>query len=51
MRLYIAGGGRIVKNFGKYDKKRVTIIDDICAAAKGYEQLAYSVLTRKENVV
>lgn len=52
MRLYITGGGgRIVRNFGKYDEKRVTIIDDICAAAKGYEQLAYSMLTRKENGV
>lgn len=52
MRLYITGGGgRIIKNFGKYYEKRVTIIDDICAAAKGYEQLAYSMLTRKENVV
>lgn len=52
MRLYITGGGsRIIKNFGKYDEKRVSIIDDICAAAKGYEQLAYSMLTRKENGV
>ena len=52
MRLYITGGGgRIVKNFGEYDEKRVIIIDDICAAAKGYEQLAYSMLTRKENAV
>lgn len=52
MRLYITGGGgRIIKNFGKYDEKRVTIIYDICAAAKGYEQLAYSMLTRKENAV
>ena len=52
MKLYITGGGgRIVKNFGKYDERRVIIIDDICAAAKGYEQLAYSMLTRKENAV
>ena len=52
MKLYITGGGgRIIKNFGKYDEKRVTIIDYICAAAKGYEQLAYSMLTRKENAV
>lgn len=52
MRLHITGGGgRIIKNFGEYDEKRVTIIDDICAAAKGYEQLAYSMLMRKENAV
>lgn len=52
MKLYITGGGgRIVKNFGEYNEKRVIIIDNICAAAKGYEQLAYSMLTRRENVV
>ncbi len=48
MRLYIIGGGGcIIKNFAKYDKDRVIIIDDICANAKGYEYLAYSKL-RKE---
>ena len=41
MKLLIAGGGGcLVKNFGKYDPKRVTIIEDICATAKGYEFLA-----------
>jgi len=51
MRLVIAGGGGcLVKNFGQYDESRVTILDDICAAAKGYEFLAYSSLRRKERV-
>lgn len=49
MRLYIVGGGGcLVKNFGEYDSSRVTIIDDLCATAKGYEQLAYMSLRRKE---
>ena len=49
MRLYVTGGGGcILKNFGDYDKSRVTIIDDICATAKGYEYLAFSSLKRKE---
>ncbi len=40
MRLCIVGGGGcIIKNFGKFNKERVTIIDDICASAKGYEIL------------
>ena len=42
MRLYVVGGGGcLIRNFGTYDKSRVTIIDDICATAKGYESLAY----------
>lgn len=50
MRLYIIGGGGcIVKNFAEYDAKRVKIIEDICAAAKGYEQLAYTILRKKEE--
>ena len=41
MRLYVMGGGScLVRNFGEYDKDRVTINDDICATAKGYEALA-----------
>ena len=50
MRLYIVGGGGcIIKNFGDYDASRVTIIDDICATAKGYELLAYLSLNRKKE--
>ena len=41
MRLYITGGGgRLIQNFGTYEPERVTIIEDICASAKGYEQFA-----------
>lgn len=49
MRLYIVGGGGcLIKNFGQYEESRVTILDDICATAKGYEYLAYASLRRKE---
>jgi plasmid segregation protein ParM len=49
MKLYIVGGGGcIVRNFGEYDRDRVTIISDICATAKGYEQIALAAL-RKEK--
>ena len=48
MRLYVVGGGGcLVKNFGGYNEDRVTIFDDICATAKGYEYLAYTSLVRK----
>ena len=47
MRLYVVGGGGcLIRNFGTYDKSRVTIIDDICATAKGYESLAYMSLAK-----
>lgn len=49
VRLYIVGGGGcLVRNFGQYDESRVTILEDICATAKGYEYLAYARLRRKE---
>ncbi|MBO4523138.1 MAG: ParM/StbA family protein [Ruminococcus sp.] len=35
----IGGGGCLIRNFGKYDTSRVEIIEDICATAKGYEEL------------
>lgn len=48
MKLYIIGGGGcIIKNFADYKSENVEIISDICAAAKGYEYLAYMQL-RKE---
>lgn len=41
MTLYITGGGGcLVKNFCKFNADRVKFVDDICAAAKGYEYLA-----------
>lgn len=39
--LYVTGGGGcLVKNFYDYNKSRVFFVDDICAAAKGYEHMA-----------
>ena len=47
MKLFIVGGGGcIIRNFGKYAAERVTIISDICATAKGYEQIAFSALQK-----
>jgi len=41
MTLYVTGGGGcLVRNFGQFDPGRVRFVDDICAAAKGYEFLA-----------
>ena len=52
MRLYVVGGGScILKNFGRYDKDRVIINDDICATAKGYELLAEQKQSRKGGIV
>ncbi len=49
MRLYITGGGgKLIEHFGTYDHDRVTIIGDICASAKGYEDFAVAQL-RKED--
>jgi len=41
MRLYIVGGGGcLLKHFANLDADRVTINEDICATAKGYEYMA-----------
>jgi len=41
MTLYVTGGGAcLVKNFYKTNSARVKFVDDICAAAKGYEYMA-----------
>ena len=41
MKLYVCGGGGcLIKNFYQGSFNRVKFIDDICAAAKGYEYLA-----------
>ena len=48
MKLYVVGGGGcLIQNFTNYDPTRVTINDDICATAKGYELLASGNLGRK----
>ena len=40
MKLYVVGGGGcLIRNFAEYDESRVTINDDICATAKGYERM------------
>lgn len=40
MKLYVVGGGGcLIRNFADYDESRVTINDDICATAKGYERM------------
>lgn len=47
MKLYVVGGGScLIRNFSDYDEKRVTINDDICATAKGYERMAEMSLGR-----
>ena len=49
MRLYVVGGGScLIKHFGEYDAGRVTILNDICATAKGYEFLAGQQFRRQE---
>ena len=42
----VGGSGQLVKHFGSYDPEQVTIVDDICAAAKGYEYMAYRQMLR-----
>ena len=38
----IGGGGCLIRNFGAYDPDNVEIIADICATAKGYEDMYIS---------
>ncbi len=41
MTLYVTGGGAcLVKHFRQFNAERVKFVDDICAAAKGYEYMA-----------
>ena len=51
MRLHVLGGGScLIRNFGEYDANRVTIYDDICATAKGYEYLCEMALRKGGGV-
>ena len=51
MELLIVGGGVcLVRNFGEFARKRVTIIDDICANAKGFEYIAEGVLAKQGGI-
>jgi plasmid segregation protein ParM len=50
MRLTVVGGGGcLVRHFGQFDRSRVTIQPDICAAAKGYEHLAALTMGKGER--
>ena len=41
MKLYVAGGGgALLKRYGKYEPSRTFFINDVCAAAKGFEHFA-----------
>lgn len=52
MKLYVVGGGGcLIRNFGEYDKDRVTINSDICATAKGYEYIAYTKLSKNGGAI
>lgn len=40
MKLYIVGGGGcMIRNFAEYNEGRITVNDNICATAKGYERM------------
>ena len=48
MKLWFMGGGAcLIRHFGKYDPKRVMILDDIRATAKGYQRLAVKALRKR----
>lgn len=38
-----------MRNFADMDKSRVVFVDDICAAAKGYEIIAAQVFRRRAS--
>lgn len=42
----MGGGGCLIRNFGNYNRDKVTIQEDIHANAKGFEQLAYNQMKR-----
>ena len=51
MKLYVTGGGGcLVKNFYKFNPDRTVFVEDICAAAKGYEYLAETQLSAGKSV-
>lgn len=52
MRLHVVGGGScLVRNFGEYEKGRVSFNDDICATAKGYALLAERRIKKTGGIV
>ena len=51
MKLYVTGGGGcLVKHFCKTNPDRMVFVEDICAAAKGYEYLAEIQLSAGKGV-
>ncbi len=51
MKLYVTGGGGcLIKNFYKFNADRTVFVEDICAAAKGYEYLAEIQLSAGKSV-
>lgn len=51
MKLYVTGGGGcLIKNFYKFNADRTVFVEDICAAAKGYEYLAEIQLSAGKGV-
>lgn len=52
MKLFvIGGGGLLIKNFSDYDKNRITVLDDICINAKGFEYLAQGLLWHRKQAI
>mgnify|MGYP002562798424 FL=1 len=52
MKLYVVGGGGcLIRNFSEYDESRVTVNDDICATAKGYERMLEMKLIKSGGVL
>ena len=50
MKLHIIGGGGcLIRNFAEVDSSRVKILSDICATAKGYEDMAEMVLRKRDR--
>lgn len=50
MRLFVTGGGGcLIEHFYKGDTKNIVFVEDICAAAKGYEYLAEKQLMAGKN--
>ncbi len=51
MKLHVTGGGGcLIKNFYKFNADRTVFVEDICAAAKGYEYLAEIQLSAGKGV-
>ena len=48
-RYVLGGGGCLMKRFGKYDPESVVFVDNLNAAARGYEYMAQGLLWAKEN--